>query len=221
MNDDFKLPAGEQTKPRRALLLPPNLAALAKLTNDRDTNYTLSGVHLISTETGYRAEATNAKYLGVVSGVMADPETHGAFPSVANADNGAAEVIVPEAVWTEALKSTPKKQANPIERNAVAVIGSDCVTFGTADAGRKRTISTPPLDGRFLDALRVIHDAAKHTQTRVAVDAKLLRELLAVAESFCESGSRVTIELGGPDRPLIVRSQNPEQTFTGLLMPLK
>jgi hypothetical protein len=67
-------PAGEpeQAKQRAPanglLLLPDNLGALAKLTAKDSAHWATTAVHVRRTEEGYRAEATDGRMLGVVSG---------------------------------------------------------------------------------------------------------------------------------------------------------
>jgi hypothetical protein len=73
-------------------------------------------VQLTSTQEGYRAEATNGKYLGVVSGPM--PDAPADFPSwggLDSAPSGAARALIPAASWAEAFKLAPKKErAKPL-----------------------------------------------------------------------------------------------------------
>jgi hypothetical protein len=90
-------PDPEATMARPRLLLPPNLAALAKPAGDA-WRHVLQGVHFTSTQEGYRAEATNGKYLGVVSGPMPDdPADFSSWGGLENAPAGAARALIPAA----------------------------------------------------------------------------------------------------------------------------
>ena len=62
-------PQAEAPKePTRHFLLPANLACLAKLVGDEHPKFGTNGVQLTRTAEGYRAEATNGRYLGIVKG---------------------------------------------------------------------------------------------------------------------------------------------------------
>jgi hypothetical protein len=206
------------------LILPPNLASLARLAGDA-TRYALSSVRLARTPDGYEAVATNGKLLGHVSGPnAADPETdYPDLPALAAAPNGATVALVPADSWTEAFRLVPKQKAHkPALRNLAAVLGEIETTFGATDLDRCRSLSTRNVEGRYPDFTQVYLSGPPRATVRVNAD--LLCDLLKVAAEFATDGA-VTLELregkNGTPVPVMVRAQNASgQQFTGVLVPL-
>ena len=97
------------------LLLPPNLACLVRLAaTGRHPRYALSGVHLVATAGGYRAEASTGTVLGIVEGAQNGAGQFPVLPVLEAAAGGAAEVLVPAAAWQEAFQMVPKKVIKPV-----------------------------------------------------------------------------------------------------------
>lgn len=207
-------------KARHRLLLPPNLAGLANLTAKEGHRFALSGVRLMSTERGYRAEATNGKILGVVTGEEAgDPAEYPALSLLKDAPNGATSAIVHAAAWKEAFKLVPKK-VGPKLACLAAVLGKDATTFAATDLERSRGSQTRNMNGQFPDVDNAIPRGTPAAAVRL--DAFLLIDLLKAAVEFTEDGHPgvVTIELRAGTTPVVVRASDGGQEFTGLLVPL-
>jgi hypothetical protein len=86
-------------------LLPRNLQALANLCRKEEGRYALTGVHLVTTDAGYRAEATDGRVLGrVVANYPASPDEYPALPALDSAPNGQHETTIPADAWKAAFK---------------------------------------------------------------------------------------------------------------------
>jgi hypothetical protein len=208
------------------LILPPNLASLARLTGDA-TRYALSSVRLARTPEGYEVVASNGKILGHVSGPnAADPEKeYPDLPALDAAANGATEALVPAESWAEAFKLIPKKtqRAKPALGNLAAVLGDAETTFGATDLDRQRTLSTRNGEGRYPD-FRQVYPAGPPV-VAVRVNASLLCDLLRVGAEFAGSDTdAITLELrtgkNNCPAPVVIKAKNGTQEFTGVLMPL-
>ena len=207
---------------RDKLLLPPNVASLAKLCADENPRYAMTGVKVMATRKGYRMEATDGKVLGVLTG----PQTRGEeadFPDLPGhtAIGGTAlEAVIPAKALVGAAKMPPAKDSRPVLRNVVLSLGKHMSCFGATDLEVAHNLSTRHVEGRFPPVREVI--PTKPPLASANFDPKLLIKLLSVAAEFCPTDSnRVTFELHG-DKPAVVRVHNPYtgQEFTGVIMPL-
>src|SRR5262249_29596562 len=107
-------------------LLPRNLQALASLCRKEEGRYAMTGVRLITTETGYRAEATDGRMLGrVVANYPATAADYPALSALASAPNGQQKPTIPADAWKAAFKAIPKQKKwshKPILDNVAAAL---------------------------------------------------------------------------------------------------
>jgi hypothetical protein len=211
-------------QPPQKLLLPANLASLVKLAarNQHCRFGATTGVRLSATPTGYRAEATDGRILGIVTGNLpADPQDYPEVPALTSAPTGETQGTIPAEVWSRAFKSIPKKTARPILGNLVAVLGKDQATLVSTDLENVNVLTPRLVEGRFPDTDKIVpKDKPRLT---VNVDAKLLIELLQVASAFSseDHNHKVTMEFYDSARPFVVRTRSDEgQEFTGMAVPL-
>jgi hypothetical protein len=215
------------------LLLPKNLEVLERLTADATGTVSrafpgMTGVRVRVTEEGYRAEATNGKVLGIVTGPAVSPEDFPASAIPPAASDTAAEGVVPGGAWKEAFKGLPRRPPVPALGQVAALLGPEGTTLVTTDGDAVTVTEAPVSDGRFPDVEAAFPRGAP--VARFAVDPVLLRTLLGVAEAFAgqEGTRRVVFEVrmpkGGaalPLQPVQVSARNEAgQEFRGLIMPL-
>jgi hypothetical protein len=215
------------------LLLPKNVSALVRLAATPGTAVAqlgaIAGVRLIASEGGYRAEATNGKVLGIVTGPVRNPDwfPDSAIPPAA-ADSATEAVVLPEA-WKEALKGLPARPATPALGDVAVLLGPDGATLVTTDGDNVTVTDAPRPEGRFPDVEKPFPREAP--TARFAVDPALLRTLLAVAEAFTDQQGqkRVVFEVWMPKagagqtslQPIQVTARNDAgQEFRGLIVPL-
>src|SRR5215831_18532837 len=95
------------------LLLPKNLEVLERLAAESGTIGGrlggLASVRLTVTADGYRAEATNGKVLGIVTGPAGSPDKFPTAALPATASDTATEALVPGDAWKEAFKGLPRR----------------------------------------------------------------------------------------------------------------
>jgi hypothetical protein len=208
---------------RPLLLLPPNLAGLARLSAaDAHARFATEGVQLRSTARGYRAAATDGRVLGVVDGDLPElPEHYPAIPALAAAPGAAAEAVLPADAWKKAFAALPKKaavKAKPILGNLAVAIGEKGSVLASTDLDADSVLQPAHLDGRFPAVEKVLDLGRPRASFRVS--AGLMLRLLQAAEAFAEEGlAPLTVEL---HKGLVaVRAGREGQEFTGLVVPLK
>jgi hypothetical protein len=208
------------------LLLPANLAGLVRLAARQPHCRfgATTGVRLSATsDGGYRAEVTNGRVLGIVTGKQpADPQEYPEVPALAAAPTGESQGTIPADVWSRAFKTVPRKSAvKPILGNLVAVLGKDQATLVSTDLENVNVLTPRLVEGRFPDTGKIV--PKDKPRLRINVDAKLLIDLLQVASGFSseEQNNKITMEFFDSSRPFVVRSRTDEgQEFTGMLVPL-
>jgi hypothetical protein len=215
------VPTGNQP---HKLLLPANLSSLVRLAaRDQHSRFgATTGVRLSATAEGYRAEATNGRVLGIVTGAEpADPQEYPEVPALQSAPTGESQGTIPADVWSRAFKAIPRKTARPILGNLVAVLGKDQATLVSTDLENVNVLTPRLVEGRWPDTTKIVpKDKPRLT---INVDAKLLIDLLQVASAFSseEHNHKVTMEFYDPSRPFVVRTCSEEgQEFTGMAVPL-
>ena len=213
-------------RPRRLLLLPPSVATIVKLTasGEQQRFGATTGVRLLSTNRGYRIEATDGRRAAILTGPVAEAADFPALPAIAQAASGATEGVLPVAAWTAAFRSTPRGRAvrvKPILGNLAVVLAKDAATLASTDMERVSAAETRLVDGRFPDIRRAMPTG--QPKAVFAVDAKLLAELLEVAASVVGKDAlhRVTVEVRGENDVLVLRAIGEAgEEFTGLAVPL-
>lgn len=216
-------------------MIPASVGALAPLAGDGG-RYATQGVRVSLREDGYRAEATDGRMLGILTGPYpSEAGDYAGLPDLSSAPNGESAATVPARPLAAAcraanaaakLKRDAKRRGARSAAPAVAVvIGRDVTTLGAGPATQGEAPAhsdcVKNVEGRFPDTDFVIpRDAAKAS---VVVNADQLAELLKAAAEACYDGdiSRVTLELRGPQTPVVLRASGPRgERFLGVLMPL-
>jgi hypothetical protein len=183
-------------------------------------------VHLITTNTDYRAEATDGRVLGrVVANYPASAADYPALPALASAPNGQHETTIPADAWKAAFKAIPK-QKNKWSRKAildnVAVVQGEKVTsFASTDMEAVSFSQPNNVEGRWPPTDAVI--SQDEPVLHIRVDAKLLAHLLSVAANYTtEENCCVDLHLYSKDKPIKVTASDPTkgQEFTGVIMPV-
>jgi DNA polymerase III sliding clamp (beta) subunit (PCNA family) len=200
-------------------LLPRNLQSLANVCRT-DGHLWQGGVRLITTDGGYRAEATDGRRLArVVAEYPNKPEDYPVIAALDSAPNGQHETTIPADAWKAAFKAIPKQKrrnSKPILENVAVVQGEKVTSLAST------TSFTQPenLTGRWPDTDRVIPDWPAVASVRV--NAKALAELLSVAGNFADENFTVTLHVHAKDAPIKLTASDPSkgQEFVGLLMPL-
>ncbi len=208
------------------LALPVEVAAVAKAANRKDNSprYSVNGVWLEHKDGKWAAAATDLKRLIVAEGTTPDDWP---VPAVLEqAPNGAASALIPTDSWTAAFaaakKLTAKCKSAELKRCGV-VLNEKVVTFAGNNLERVESSAAGPLEGKFPLWRQIIPKSPPHAT--VPVDAVMLAEVLkAVAEMTApESHGRVTLELRGKEKPIIVRADYPSAGVAlawGLVMPM-
>lgn len=207
-------------------LLPRNLQALASLCRKEEVRYALTGVHLITTDTGYRAEATDGRVLGrVVATYPASPADYPALPALASAPNGQHETTIPADAWKAAFKAIPKQKSKrsskPILDNVAVVQGEKVTSFASTDLESVCFSQPNNVEGRWPPTDAVI--SQEEPVLRVRIDAKMLAHLLSVAANYTtEENSYIDLHLYSKDKPIKVTASDPTrgQEFIGVIMPV-
>lgn len=203
------------------LRIHPNTAALAKLTSNEPNRYPMGGIHVVANEDGYRLEATNGKFLGIVTGsnVTGGPgEEFPDIPALLTAPNGASQALIPAKEFARACKDAPVKHFKAVLRSVAVVMGDDCSTLATTDLESNLIRQPRNISGRFPDTRDIVPTSPPTVTLRL--DPDLLAQLLTVASEFTGEKGGVTLEVRDGNTPVVIRTGNGEQEFTGLLMPL-
>lgn len=189
----------EPDHPKGLLLIPPNVAEVAKLVSRDESKYALTSLRVMQTADGYRVEATDGKVLGVAEGTGFDPGK-----SLPDAPNGTTEVLLPPKEFTKALR----------EGRPHVQVQLGWVTTIQTSKGR---VQLEEQDGRWPN----IDSAIPKDKGLVEfwVNADLLSRLLDVAGAFHPEG-KVLFRFWKHDKPIVVTADTPEQRFLGLVMPL-
>lgn len=194
------------------LMLPPNLASLAKLAAKDDTRFTMTAVELAEFADGYRVTATDGRRVAIVEGPGG-----GLAPMVPAMNDAVAagledKALVPAADFARLLKSASKLK-RPAESFAYVALSKHAAHFSVGPALEQ----VPVVDGRFPNW----RDLKVGSVFTVKVSARLLAELLLVAAEFgLDGGDAVTLHFGRSESPFAITTENAEQRFQSLIMPL-
>jgi hypothetical protein len=190
-----------------AVLIPKNVASLAKLCAKENPRYAVTGVRVIdSHKATYRLEATDGRVLGVIQGSCPgmEPEPH--VPENA--------VIVAKD-WLAGCKMATPKESVLLTLNTA----QDVCTFETG----KGSATAAQLDGRFPPVNEAF--PKKPAMISVDVDPGLLIRVLEVAKAL--ELERVTLHFyrlsgGGLSAMLGISGNNEQgQFYDGLCVPLE
>ena len=222
------IPPADQPRSKQ-FLVHPNLACLASLA-DKDRGRNMHVVRLQVKlgerpgEQEYAASSTNGRCAVLVEGEC----PMGEYPDIPSLTavrdtpwhTPAAEALILASTWTEAFGLPISKVPRPVLANLAVLLGEQETHFASTDLERVRSLSTRNVEGRFIDVQIVFPKIEPEASVRV--DAKHLIALLKVACEFAdpESLNVVTLELRGIEDPLVIRSSNREQKFTGVLKPI-
>jgi hypothetical protein len=206
-----------------AYLLPSNVASLTKLCAKQAARFAFHAVHLQFGSDTYRVEATDGKVMGVVTGSTLDATGHPAEPSLQNAPNGEVGALVPSKQFAKAMKLTAGKRelnSNPLLGFAAMVLGKAVTTLAVASAQGVAVSQPANLEGRFPNTESAL--PAGTSKVTFRIDARLLAELLTVASEFAPQTETpiVRIEVYWHDKPVVLKTENERQQFTGAIMPL-
>jgi hypothetical protein len=201
-------------------LLPANLGCLARAASELPARYSTAGVHVTLRPGEYEAAATNGKVLAVVTGSPAHPLD---FPPVAELSElpaSASQAVIPAQAWKSAFASAPKRKGEP-GAGLVAVHLSEqesiLTTINDSEANVQRTEN---VQGRFPDYRAVLAITGRKPSVVVRVDPTLLLDMVKLAQAIGGRETAVTMELRGARDPIVLRTDNGEQKFVGLLMPM-
>lgn len=198
------------------LLLPSNLACLAKLADKNSGRFALAGVRVQETTDGYQVMATDGRRLGIVTGCTKPAPDYIESHRLADAPNGADVALVPAKEWARIVKYEPPKLPNGQRGEPVAVVMA--LNQCTFTRGNDEIVVKTE-DGRYPDAAAVVREV--RSVFKIAVNAKLFVELLQVAAAFSlDDGGMVTLHFHHHSKPFLVCSENTEQKFVGVMMPL-
>ncbi len=218
-------PAPDTPEARKLLLLPANLGPLAKLSaRVEHARFTATtAVRLVSTVRGYRAEATDGRVLGMVTGPLPEkPEDYPSIAALEAAPGGEAVALLPAADWDKAFRALPKQRtryAKPILGNLAAALGKNDAVLASTDLDRASVANVRQVDGRYPDVDNVL--PKKKPRLTFLVDPELLIRLLTVAKSFTDDEHKaVTFEVRDDGAPIAVKCGVSGQKFTGLIVPL-
>lgn len=204
------------------IAIPRNLAALGRLAaKDMNGKFAaMTGVKLRDQGDGlYRAEATDGRVLGIISGPFAEI-TADSEPPPFNSPSTGASMIVQAAEFTKAItRIKPMRYSKPpIDENHVAFVG-DPESHRAAVFGHGQSTVLPELEGKFPDTDVVLPRRAP--MLRFKVDPKHMIHLLEAASAV--NGAQVEILYYSRTTPLgvIACDFDNGQCFDGLIVPLQ
>jgi DNA polymerase III sliding clamp (beta) subunit (PCNA family) len=223
-------PAAEPKPEPRFKLLPKAVGGLTRLAAKDSGRYAMNGVRVAFTDKGqFRAEATDGKVLGRVTGECADAREYPPLPALESAPNGATEGVIPAKALKEACKNVPKGslvRSKPILGHLAVVLAPNEATLASTDLDGANAGLTRLVEGRFPPCDDVF-PKQKDEVVRVRLNPKLLKELLDVAAAFSDpDGPKVELIVSGKGKdgyslfPVLVRAKHAGQTFDGLIVPL-
>lgn len=218
------------------LFLHPNLAKLSKLCATESSRYSMCGVNVTATPTGYRAVATDGRRLGIVESndvpeVRISVDDHGKetngpmtvahLPLLAAAPNGETTATIPTPDFLAVLKSTGKAKKYGPAAYIACIMGKDVSTLASTDPATLNATTVRNLDGRFPDAMGELKRTERtEPVATVRISAKVLTDVLDAAAAFAtdDGYATVTLELREKGTPIVIRSATTTQAFTGLAM---
>ena len=203
------------------LLLPRNLAGLAKLCAAESARFSMTGVHVLEYQDRYRLEATDGKRLIIVQGEKQDEQTLNYADSLtaqtlAEASDGCFDYVVPADAWTRAFR-LPTKQRK--QESSVGLVASDQrITLAVEDG----QFTAQPVEGHYPNCQQVI--PRKPATFSIRVNARLLADVLLAMATLASESDYPSVDLLFWDRshPLGVQLPSPTGGYAcdALLMPL-
>ena len=206
------------------LLLPRNLKALADLTAKENPRYAVTGVRVEEEgRDAYRVQATDGRIALVVTGKAEHFELFPRVAALGSAPNSATETVIPAADWRKIFRTVPGPKVTrekPALANVAVVMGDKVATMATFDTQQVYVKRSDPVEGRW-PCTRELEPKTAPKEC-VKVDPSQLRQLLQAIEALADDERRaVTLELRGPEKPVVLRYTNTQgQAATGYLMPL-
>lgn len=203
------------------LLIHPNTATLTKLAAETSRRgLAMEAIRVQATESGYRVEATNGRFGAFVDGRnVDDPSTFPEIPAMTTAPNGATEALIPAREYEQACKSAPKKMTVRALTGVAVSLGKDQTTLATATYDSNLIRQPRNVAGRFPSLPDVFPKDAPRVVIRI--NPTLLARLLTVAAEFSDTTTPwVDLEVRDKDVPVVIRTRNQDQEFSGLLMPI-
>jgi hypothetical protein len=190
--------------------VPIKLAALCKLAARESSGRlaSLAAVRLRETADGCEAVVSDGKRLAVVRWPDAPDELRHDLE-----EDGGHEALVPAAELARLLKAAPKRGR---AQAAFVGLGEHQAHFAVGNAVE----FVPCAAGPFPNVEAVAEQ--QHFLFHLAVDARLLAELLLVAAEFAGDYSvRADLHFQGKDKPLLVTARDGDGThFQAVLVPL-
>lgn len=192
--------------------VPSRLADLARLAAKKNTNFAVSGVHLVEWGDGtLTASAGDSKVMLVI-----DTATTSGEPFEP------AEAIVPPASWSKAFRSASAltRASHPEEREVGVDIRDGQVRFESASPGREIVETTCTMAGRYPPVDQIVR-RSEESLLEVVVDPKRLAVLLASLASAVGPDTFAVLEFHGSGKPLQVRAVGEDLRATGLADALR
>ncbi len=197
------------------MLIPKELAAIAKIAAKESTRYAINGVYVKRTQSGACvASVTDGRRMVQVT--WNDSHDLDAKPVKGFS------AIVPAPVWKEALKSVPRRENEASLAESGTKPAGNMVAMESTDGETSRLISVPQPDGGFPRVADVIPSYEDGESSEIGVDLGLLAEMLTVVQSTVGSEYRNTslIVPTDPKRPLTIKASNGEGlSVVAVLMP--
>jgi DNA polymerase III sliding clamp (beta) subunit (PCNA family) len=204
------------------LTLRPQFAAIAKAAARESTRYSINSVLVEECDGGRtsRAVATDGHMLAI----MEAPNEAGEFPPIFPADtpNGQMAAIIPVDKFIAAFKKAPHGRIARIKPilASVAVQPSDTITsLGSTDLDGKTIETCAKPEQTFPPYQDLIPKATPMFRFRMNPD--YLLTLVQMARGFSsEYQPGVVLEFWSETKPMVLRTQNDDAKFTGIVMPL-
>jgi len=173
-----------------------------------------------------RTVATDAHRLIEVS--MTDQENAKDFPAIPGNNGGPAADLKPFSIGADdvksLLKAVPKKTRTPILLNALidvaATNANGHAVVSVTDLQTPITMSLVKVDGDFPNYELVF--PKENPVITIGFNPDLLADTLKTISKITD-GAGVTVELFGPDKPLLIHGENKEtgQKVRALVMPMR
>jgi DNA polymerase III sliding clamp (beta) subunit (PCNA family) len=203
------------------LLLPRNLAGLAKLCAAESARFSMTGVHVLEYQDRYRLEATDGKRLIIVQGEKQDERTLNYADSqtaqtLAEASDGCFDYVVPADAWTRAFRLPIKERK---QESSVGLVASDNrITLAVEDG----QFAVQPVEGKYPNCKEVI--PRKPATFTIRVNARLLADVLLATAALTSEPDHPSVDLLFWDKshPFGIQPAHPSAGYAcdALLMPL-
>jgi len=210
------------------MLLPQNLATLAKITDTTSTRYALGAVHLERDAKGKPwAVVTDGCRLLATTWTEDKHEDYPAGTMDLTPVPGF-ETLIPRKSWEEGFKLPPKKCPKAVVCNLVLdeKSANGKVTIGATDMETERRLSITVPEGRFPKWRDIEPNRKAWQEARITVDAKLLAELLAAMVPLCpedqiEGNGAVSFRIPlDPCQAIAITAKRGSMESVGVIMPM-